>query len=51
MKNLTVLVDDEVHNLVGGSYEKLWYMFADEAKELGVTDYIIGEDCTINDIV
>lgn len=30
---------------------KEWYMFADEAKELGVTDCIIGEDCTINDIV
>ena len=29
---------------------KEWYMFADEAKKLGVTDYIIGEDCTINDI-
>lgn len=30
---------------------KEWYMFADEAKELGVTDYIIGEDCTLNDII
>ena len=30
---------------------KEWYMFADEAKRLGVTDYIIGEDCTINDIM
>lgn len=30
---------------------KEWYMFADEAKELGVTDYIIGEDCTLIDIV
>lgn len=30
---------------------KEWYMFADEAKELGVTDCIIGEDCTINDII
>lgn len=30
---------------------KEWYMFADEAKKLGVTDYIIGEDCTINDII
>lgn len=30
---------------------KEWYMFADEAKELGVTDYIVGEDCTINDII
>lgn len=28
-----------------------WYMFADEAKELGFTDYIIGEDCDISDIV
>lgn len=30
---------------------KEWYMFADEAKKIGVTDYIIGEDCTINDII
>ena len=30
---------------------KEWYMFADEAKELGVTDFIIGEDCSIDDIV
>lgn len=30
---------------------KEWYMFVDEAKALGVTDYIIGEDCTINDII
>ncbi len=30
---------------------KEWYMFADVAKELGVTDYIIGEDCTLDDIV
>lgn len=30
---------------------KEWYMFADEAKSLGVTDYIIGEDCVLDDIV
>ena len=30
---------------------KEWYMFADEAKELGVTDYIIGKDCAIDEIV
>ena len=30
---------------------KEWYMFANEAKELGVTDYIIGEDYPINHIV
>ena len=28
-----------------------WYMFADEAKELGVVDYIVGEDCAIDEIV
>lgn len=28
-----------------------WYMFADEAKEKGVVDYIIGEDCDIDEIV
>lgn len=28
-----------------------WYMFADEAKELGVTDYIIGVDCDINEVI
>lgn len=28
-----------------------WYMLADEAKKYGVTDYIVGKDCTINDIL
>ena len=28
-----------------------WYMLADDAKNLGVTDYIIGEDCTLDDII
>lgn len=28
-----------------------WYIFAEEAKELGFTDYIVGEDCTIDEIV
>ncbi len=30
---------------------KEWYMFSDEAKELGVTDYIIGEDCDLDEII
>ena len=30
---------------------KEWYMFADEAKNLGVTDYIIGEDCNLDEIL
>lgn len=28
-----------------------WYMFADEAKEKGFVDYIIGSDCSIGDII
>lgn len=28
-----------------------WYMFADEAKEKGFTDYIIGEDCDLGEII
>lgn len=28
-----------------------WYLFADEAKERGFVDYIIGEDCDIDEIV
>lgn len=42
-------------NLTEGEYDsKLrveWYMFADEAKEKGFVDYIIGEDCSIDEIV
>lgn len=30
---------------------KEWYMFADEAKELGVVNYIIGQDCTMYEII
>lgn len=28
-----------------------WYMFADEAKERGFVDYIIGQDCSLYEIV
>ena len=30
---------------------KEWYMFADEAKKNGCVDYIIGEDCQLEDIL
>jgi len=33
-------------------YEKEFYMYADaEAKELGIVDYIIGEDCELDEIL
>lgn len=28
-----------------------WFLFADEAKEKGFTDYIIGEDCELDEVV
>ena len=28
-----------------------WYMFSDEAKQRGVIDFIIGEDCLMSDVV
>jgi len=28
-----------------------WYMLPQKAKEIGVADYIIGEDCTIDEII
>ena len=28
-----------------------WYMFANEAKEKGFTDYIIGEDCALSEVI
>lgn len=28
-----------------------WYMFSDEAKEKGFVDYIVGEDCDIDEVI
>lgn len=28
-----------------------WYLFADDAKEKGFTDYIIGADCPLDDVI
>lgn len=28
-----------------------WYLFADEAKEKGFTDFIIGEDCPLDEVI
>ena len=42
-------------NLTSDEYDaKLrveWYMFADEAKERGFVDYIIGVDCDIDEVI
>lgn len=33
------------------NYRKEWYTYPEEAKALGFTDYIIGEDCDIDEIL
>lgn len=32
-------------------YRYEWYMLSDEAKRFGIVDYIVGEDCPIDDIL
>ena len=32
-------------------YKTEWYFLCEEAKELGITDYIIGEDCELDEIL
>lgn len=34
-----------------GKFRFEWYMYADEAKEKGIVDCIIGEDCDIDEVV
>lgn len=33
------------------NYRKEWYFYPAEAKKLGVTTHIVGEDCTLDDIL
>ena len=33
------------------NYRIEWYMESEKAKELGICDYIIGEDCSLDDII
>ncbi len=43
----SIITEDEYK----AKFEKEWYFFADEAKEKGFTDYIIGTDCDIDEII
>lgn len=38
-------------NMYEKNYRVEWYFLPDEAKKYGIVDYIIGEDCDINDIL
>lgn len=45
--NNTNITEDFLNKIADREY----YIFAKEAKELGIIDYIIGEDCTLDDIL
>lgn len=38
-------------NLYDEKYRVEWYMLPPEAKRHGIVDYIVGKDCTINEII
>lgn len=42
---------DITEELYQEKYRKEWYMYADEAKEYGIVDFIVGDDCKLNDII
>lgn len=39
------------NDLYDAKYRVEWYMLADEAKQHGIVDYIVGVDCTIDEIL
>ncbi len=45
--NNTKITEDYLNDIADREY----YIFAKEAKELGIINYIIGEDCTIDDVL
>jgi len=45
--NCSKLTEEEYN----GKLRVEWYLFADEAKEKGFIDYIIGEDCELDEII
>lgn len=50
-KNLVISSTNITPELYDEKYRREWYMFADEAKELGIVDSILGVDCGIADII
>lgn len=51
LKNLVLAMTKIPAELYDEKARKEWYMFAEEAKELGVVDEIIGVDCEMDDVI
>lgn len=50
-KDIVIATTNISSELYDEQLRKEWYMFADEAKSLGVVDYIIGVDCELDDVI
>lgn len=50
-KDIVIAATNISSELYDEQLRKEWYMFADEAKELGLVDCIVGVDCDIDDII
>lgn len=51
IRELVIGCTNITSKLYGENLRKEWYFYADEAKKLGVTDYIVGVDCDINAVI
>jgi len=50
-KQYIIAQTDITDELYQEKYRKEWYMYADEAKQYGIVDYIIGDDCKLEEIL
>lgn len=50
-KEMILSVTKITSELYDSKFREEWYMFSDEAKELGIVDSIIGADCELDDVI
>ena len=50
-KEMILSVTKITPELYDSKFREEWYMFSDEAKELGIVDSIIGVDCELDDVI
>lgn len=50
-KDMVLEKTDITAEMYDSKMREEWYMFADEAKELGIVDSIIGVDCELDDVI
>ena len=51
IKNIVLNNSKITSELYDKNIRKEWYFLPEEGKELGIVDYIVGQDCDIDDIL